>query len=181
MVCTAKEVSLCKILLRLPCSTGWRFMACVFLAEAIQCTCDRKAATGSFNKGLKIKSTTVLLSGGWVPNDTQELPLWASSFLFGWEILATQLWAPCGREESRHRHNENISGKGGGKKPLINWVTTFVIHPRWIKHTKSWQTHQNGWTLNALDHAGPRAWWILVHAHLAHTTGQQVETSAPCC
>ena len=114
-------------------------------------------------------------------NDTQELPLWASSFLFGWEILATQLWAPCGREESRHRHNENISGKGGGKKPLINWVTTFVIHPRWIKHTKSWQTHQNGWTLNALDHAGPRAWWILVHAHLAHTTGQQVETSAPCC
>ena len=42
-------------------------MACVFLAEAIQCTCDRKAATGSFNKGLKIKSTTVLLSGGWVP------------------------------------------------------------------------------------------------------------------
>lgn len=30
------------------------------------------------------------------------------------------------------------------KKPLINWVTMFVIHPYWIKHTKSCQTHQNG-------------------------------------
>ena len=43
----------------------------------------------------------------------------------------------------------------------------------------------NGWTLNALYHAkmhtGPRAWPILVQAHLAHTAGQQGETSAPCC
>ena len=42
-------------------------MACVLLAEAIQCTCDRKAATRSFDKGLKIKLKTVLLSGVWVP------------------------------------------------------------------------------------------------------------------
>ena len=118
--------------------------------------------TGSFNKGLKIKSTTVLLSGGW-------LPVIPRSFHYGQpaSYLAGKSWQPSqeppsGREESRHRHNENISGKEGGKKPLINWVTTFVIRPRWIKHAKSWQTHKNGWTLNALDHAkmhtGPRAW-----------------------
>ena len=95
-------------------------MSCVLLAEAIQCTCDRKAATGSFNKGLKIKLTTALLSGGWVP----VIP---RSFHYGQpaSYLAGKSWQPSqeppsGREESRHRHNENISGKGGGKKPLIN-------------------------------------------------------------
>ena len=52
----------------LPCSTDWRFMACVLLAEAIQCTYDRKNGSYSahmtgktaatvyyFNKGLKLK------------------------------------------------------------------------------------------------------------------------------
>ena len=62
-------------------------------------------------------------------------------------------------------------------------VTTLLQH--WIKHAKSCRTHQNGWTLYALDHVkmhtGSRAWWILVRAHLAHTAGQQGETSTPCC
>ena len=64
-------------------------MACVFLAEAIQCTCDRKAATGSFNKGLKIKSTTALLSGGWVP-------MIPRSFHYGHpaSYLAGKSWQP---------------------------------------------------------------------------------------
>ena len=64
-------------------------MACVLLAEAIQCTCDRKAATGSFNKGLKIKSTTVLLSGGWVP-------MIPRSFHYGHpaSYLAGKSWQP---------------------------------------------------------------------------------------
>ena len=94
-------------------------MACVLLAEAIQCTCDRKAATGSFNKGLKIKSTTVLLSGGWVP----VIP---RSFHYGQpaSYLAGKSWQPSYEPHVAGKkadcHNENISGKGGGKKPLIN-------------------------------------------------------------
>ena len=75
---------------------------------------------------------------------------------------------PRGREESRHPSHWEHQWKRGGKKPLINWVTTliFVIRPCWIKHAKSCQTHQNGWTLNALDHAkmhtGSRSWYMRI-------------------
>ena len=104
--------------------------------------------------------------GAW---DTQELPLLAASSYMETVPMAGKSWWPS-REESRHpSHWEHQWKKGrerGGKKPLKNWVPTYVIYPHWIKHTKSCWTHQEGWTLNALDnakmHTGPTAWCILV-------------------
>ena len=75
-------------------------MACVFLAEDIQCTCDRKAATGSFDKGLKIKFNNCVAKWSLGACDTQELPLETTS-------MAGKFWQPSyepprGKEESRH-------------------------------------------------------------------------------
>ena len=89
----------------------------------------------------------------------------------GWEILATQPWAPTrqGRKQASVTLRTKVEkGKGaggvclcvcvcvcvcvwGGGELLINGVPTFVIHPQWIKHTKSCRAHQNGRTLYALD------------------------------
>ena len=119
-------------------------MACVFLAEAIQCTCDRKAATGSFNKGPKIKLTTALLSGGWVPVIPRSFHFWQPAS-HGWEILATQPRAPKwqgrkqtpvtlrtsvekGREETTYKLSHNICDT-----PTLNKARYIV---KVAKHTK---------------------------------------------
>ena len=77
-------------------------MACVLLAEAIQCTCDRKAATGSFNKGLKIKLTTALLSGGWVTVIPRSFHYGQPASYLAGKSRQPSYKPPNGKEESRH-------------------------------------------------------------------------------
>ena len=141
----------------------------------------------------KVQLITTFLSGGWVPEIPRSFHYWQPAPR--WRPLPW-LGNPGDPAMSPHAagkkagtcHIENISGKRGGKvgakKLFKNWVPLFVTHLCWIKPTRSCWTHQKGWMLNVLENAkmltGPRAQWILVYVHLAHTAGQQGETSAPC-
>ena len=125
----------------------------------------------------KVQLTTALLSGGWVPKIPrsfhywQPAPRWRSLPWLGNPGDPAMSPHVAGKKAGIH-HTENISGKGGRKDGEENWVPMFMIHPRWMKHTKSWWTHKKGWTLNALDnakmHTGPTARRILVFA-ISHT------------
>ena len=142
----------------------------MLVSHALQQFCN-------LHKPKKVQLTTALLSGGWVPKIPRSFHYWQPAPR--WRSLPW-LGNPGDPAMSPHvagkkagtRHTENISGKGGRKDGEENWVPMFMIHPRWMKHTKSWWTHKKGWTLNALDnakmHTGPTARRILVFA-ISHT------------
>ena len=133
----------------------------MLVSHALQQFCN-------LHKPKKVQLTTALLSGGWVPKIPRSFHYWQPAPR--WRSLPW-LGNP-GDPAMSLRHTENISGKGGRKDGEENWVPMFMIHPRWMKHTKSWWTHKKGWTLDALDnakmHTGPTARRILVFA-ISHT------------
>ena len=167
-------------------SLKWLFTTCLL---AMLCN-----SFAIYTNQKKVQLTTALLSGGWVPEIPRSFHYWQPAPR--WRPLPW-LGNPGDPAMSPHaagkkagtRHIENISGKRGGKEGERNCLKTespclWYTHPE-KKQTKSCWTHQKGWTLNVLDNTkmltGPRPQWILVYAHLAHTAGQQGETSAPCC